>query len=222
MFFDNMIPSTRSQFASGRRANTFYRRYGKRTLDIAVVLASLPIFLPIIAIVAGLVALDGGKPFYLQDRIGRRGRVFKLLKIRTMVPNADERLEQHLSADPAARAEWDATQKLKNDPRIIPIGRFLRRSSLDELPQLLNVLMGHMSVVGPRPMMCCQRTLYPGTDYYLLFPGITGNWQISDRHETKFATRARYDSEYMSTQSLGTDLGIMMQTVRVVLRGTGV
>ncbi len=138
-----------------------------------------------------------------------------------MVPNAEERLESHLAASPQTREEWDSTQKLKNDPRITSTGKFLRKSSLDELPQLWNVLTGDMSLVGPRPMMENQESLYPGTAYYALRPGVTGSWQVSDRNETTFAGRAKFDTEYYYSLSLATDLKILARTVNVVLRATG-
>ena len=138
-----------------------------------------------------------------------------------MVHNADASLEMHLAADPAARAEWDLTQKLKNDPRITRFGRILRKSSLDELPQLWNVFRGDMSLVGPRPMMPSQSSLYPGQAYYRLRPGITGMWQVSARNESSFAERAGFDADYDNTISFKTDMGLLWATVRVVLRGTG-
>lgn len=138
-----------------------------------------------------------------------------------MVKDADARLETHLASDNAARGEWDTTQKLKADPRITPFGRFLRKSSFDELPQLWNVLKGDMSLVGPRPMMPEQAPLYPGEAYYTLRPGITGLWQVSERNATAFADRAHYDTRYEQSLSLVTDLRILMATIRVVLRGTG-
>lgn len=138
-----------------------------------------------------------------------------------MIVNADAQLETYLASDPTARAEWDSTQKLKVDPRITRFGRILRKSSLDELPQLWNVLKGDMSLVGPRPMMPCQRDLYPGSAYYRLRPGITGPWQVSRRNESTFADRARFDTDYDRTLSLGTDIGLLISTVRVVVRATG-
>jgi lipopolysaccharide/colanic/teichoic acid biosynthesis glycosyltransferase len=138
-----------------------------------------------------------------------------------MVMDAEARMAAHLARDPAARAEWEETQKLKADPRVTPIGRLIRKTSLDELPQLWNVLMGDMSLVGPRPMMPEQARLYPGRAYYSLRPGITGFWQISSRNETSFAGRAAYDTRYARRISFATDLGVLLATVRVVLRGTG-
>lgn len=149
-----------------RHAKTFlYKDYGKRILDVVLVLSLSVIVVPMVLILAAVVALDGHNPFYWQSRVGREGRSFRLWKLRTMVPHADEKLEEHLEADPEARREWDTCQKLKHDPRITRFGRILRKSSADELPQLLNVLRGEMSLVGPRPMMEAQREMYPGKAY---------------------------------------------------------
>jgi lipopolysaccharide/colanic/teichoic acid biosynthesis glycosyltransferase len=167
------------------------------------------------------VALQGGRPFYSQLRVGRGGRSFRMWKLRSMVVDADRKLEDHLSANPAAREEWDQTQKLKDDPRITPLGRILRRTSMDELPQLWNVLTGEMSLVGPRPMMLQQQVLYPGTAYYALRPGITGFWQTSGRNETSFQARADFDAAYAAEMSLTTDLRILARTVGTVLNCTG-
>jgi lipopolysaccharide/colanic/teichoic acid biosynthesis glycosyltransferase len=190
-------------------------------IDIMVVAATAIITAPLIMLIALFVSLDGHSPFYSQRRLGMGGRSFTLWKLRSMVPDADTRLREHLSADPAARAEWDRTQKLMNDPRITRMGRFIRKCSIDELPQLWNVLRGDMSLVGPRPMMPEQASLYPGISYFALRPGITGTWQVSARNESSFAERARFDSDYYRSVSLGTDLGILLATVRVVVRGTG-
>ncbi len=201
--------------------NLPYAAFGKRMFDIAAVLLSLPFVLPVIALMALVVALDGHGPFYTQERVGRNGRRFRMLKIRTMVHNADALLEKCLQKDDALRAEWTTTQKLKNDMRITRVGRILRKTSLDELPQLLNVLFGSMSLVGPRPMMTSQETLYPGRSYYRLRPGITGFWQISDRNNCDFRDRSKYDAVYERELSLKTDLGVLWRTVSVVFRGTG-
>jgi len=204
---------------SARRG--IYRNYIKRTMDIAVIVLAAPIVLPVIAMLAFLVARDGHAPFYLSRRVGRNGAEFSMLKLRTMVPDADARLEEYLASNPTAYREWQHTQKLKNDPRTTAFGRILRKSSMDELPQLWNVLIGDMSLVGPRPMMPEQRALYPGLAYYALRPGITGPWQISDRNESEFAKRAEHDRSYDRNLSFGTDLNILTRTVGVVVRGTG-
>jgi exopolysaccharide production protein ExoY len=174
-----------------------------------------------VLLLALLIARDGHSPFYWNARVGRSGRVFHMLKLRTMVRDADARLEAHLAADPAAAAEWGATQKLKKDPRITTFGRILRKTSMDELPQLWNVLVGDMSLVGPRPMMPSQQVLYPGRAYYTLRPGLTGPWQVSDRNGCTFAKRAEFDRDYEQSLSLATDLRLLARTVAVVLKGTG-
>ena len=198
-----------------------YRHFFKRALDIFAILAAVPIILPVVLMLAILVARDGGRPFYTQMRVGKGGRSFRMWKLRSMVIDADQRLESWLAANPEARAEWDSTQKLRNDPRITPFGQVLRRSSLDELPQLWNVFIGDMSLVGPRPMMLNQRELYPGTAYYALRPGVTGYWQTAGRNRTTFEARAEYDAVYEEQLSLKTDISILARTVGVVLRGTG-
>ena len=177
--------------------------------------------LPLILFLALLVACDGGNPFFAQKRLGRNGRVFRILKLRSMVVDAERRLEAHLDENPEARAQWNSTQKLKQDPRVTLVGRFLRKTSMDELPQLLNVLNGTMSLVGPRPMMVDQRVMYYGQSYYRLRPGITGLWQISARNESEFVARVRYDEEYHRDLSGWLDMKILVRTVVVVLRGTG-
>lgn len=202
-------------------SHPFYRLGGKRLLDVVLVLICAPIIITVVAFLAIGVALEGGNPFYRQARIGRGGKTYNMWKLRSMVVDADARLDAHLAENPGARAEWDHTQKLQNDPRITRFGRFLRRSSLDELPQLLNVLKGDMSLVGPRPMMVEQREMYPGTDYFELRPGITGPWQVSLRNETSFAERAVFDSAYKRELSFGTDLSLLFKTFAVVARGTG-
>lgn len=198
-----------------------YRTSGKRFLDVTLAALAAVFVAPFIAVLALLVALDGHNPFYSQDRVGRGGRTFRLWKLRSMVPNADEKLEDYLAANPEARLEWDTTQKLKHDPRITPIGKLLRRSSIDELPQLINVLIGDMSLVGPRPIMDAQREMYPGKAYYRLRPGVTGSWQVSDRNECSFHARAQYDELYEREVTLSKDVSILCRTVAVVLRCTG-
>lgn len=202
-------------------AQSFYSTWVKRILDVTAILICLPLILPVMMVLTLVVAAQGGNPFYRQYRVGLNGKTFTMWKLRSMVPNADAALATYLQSNPAARAEWAHTQKLKNDPRITPVGRILRRTSLDELPQLLNVLKGEMSLVGPRPMLPEQQGMYPGTAYYAMLPGITGLWQISARNETAFAERAFFDSRYYATLSFMTDLKTLLATVRVVTRATG-
>ena len=214
-------PSYSGQTGPAPRSVGLYRGFFKRGLDILLVLLSAPFVLPVVLLLGLMITRDGGTAFYSQDRIGRGGRVFRLWKLRSMVVEADAKLEAYLASNPAARAEWDEHQKLKDDPRITAAGRLIRKASLDELPQLWNVLIGDMSLVGPRPMMPFQAGLYPGRDYYRMRPGLTGFWQISDRNHTTFAARAAYDTQYCRRQSLITDLLVMLATVWVVIRGTG-
>ena len=210
-----------SSAADVSRNNKFYRTKGKRAFDIVLVVALAPIVLPFIAIFALLIMMDGYNPFYSQVRVGRDGKNFRMWKLRTMLHNADEMLDAYLAEDPVAKLEWDSTQKLKKDPRITLVGRILRKTSLDELPQLWNVVNGTMSVVGPRPMMVKQQDSYSGEGYYRLNPGITGLWQVSDRNEGEFVGRVRYDDIYDRTVSLGLDVWVIMRTVVVVIRCTG-
>lgn len=205
-----------------RRKRSVYGIVGKRLLDIMLVLLAVPMLLPMVLFLAGLIWSKGGKPFYCQSRLGKEGRVFRMWKLRTMVVGADDLIATYLATNPEAKAEWDRTQKLRNDPRISEFGHFLRKSSLDELPQLWNVLRGDMSLVGPRPMMVHQQPLYPGHGYYALRPGLTGYWQVSERNHSSFQERAAYDDKYESELSLRNDIRVMIQTVGVVVRGTGV
>ncbi|MCK0093967.1 sugar transferase [Yoonia sp. F2084L] len=193
----------------------------KRAFDLACVLIALPFVVPVIAILALMVSRDGSSAFYCQDRVGRGGRMYRIWKLRTMVADADALLSDYLAQNPDAAAEWALTQKLKRDPRITKIGCLLRKSSLDELPQLWNVLIGDMSLVGPRPMLPEQMDMYPGRAYYTQRPGITGSWQVSERNESTFADRARFDTDYVANMSFAHDIKLLLATVRVVVKGTG-
>ncbi len=206
---------------SSNKSGSIYARFGKRLLDLTLVLMAAPIVVPLIALVALMILATGAMPFYSQARVGRGGTPFRMWKLRTMVTDADQRLEDYLDENPCARAEWDATQKLKDDPRVTPFGRILRKSSIDELPQLFNVLSGTMSLVGPRPMMMHQRALYTGRAYFELRPGITGFWQVSDRNECAFQDRVLFDNSYLQKVSLKTDAQILIRTIGVVYRATG-
>lgn len=212
-----------SELSFAQRPKKFgvYRSVFKRVLDISAIVLAAPVVVPVVALLAVGVARDGGSPFYTQSRVGKDGRIFRMWKLRSMVLDADRQMQDLLSRDPAARAEWDTSQKLRNDPRVTRFGHFLRRSSLDELPQLWNVLIGDMSLVGPRPMMVNQQALYPGSAYYALRPGITGYWQTSGRNQTTFAARAEFDAVYEEGVALSTDLRILLRTVSVVVKGTG-
>ncbi len=199
-----------------------YRNYLKRLFDIVFVIVIAAPLLVIVVFLAAVVSLDGANPFYIQHRLGKHGRQFKMIKLRSMVPNAHALLQEHLQRDPIARQEWDHYQKLQFDPRITRIGELIRATSVDELPQFWNVLTGEMSIVGPRPMMPDQVELYPGSAYFEMSPGITGFWQVSSRNECSFSDRAVHDSEYYKKLSLRTDVTVILRTVTVVLSGTGV
>ncbi len=206
---------------SVRRRGGFYRNFMKRVIDSVLIIVAAPVLFPVVVFLALFVARDGHAPIYTSKRVGENGKLFKMLKLRTMVPNAELLLAGHLASDRDAREEWRSTQKLKNDPRITRFGRFLRKYSFDELPQLWNVLSGDMSLVGPRPMIPEQRALYPGLAYYSLRPGITGAWQVSDRNDCEFARRAEHDREYDQQMSFLLDAKLLFRTVGVIIKGTG-
>jgi exopolysaccharide production protein ExoY len=208
-----------------RRPGALYRRFGKRVLDLVVVVLTLPFVLPLVLGIWVIMYLGGGSGFYRQPRIGRGGRVFNCWKIRTMAPDADQVLERYLRADPSLAQEWHRHQKLKNDPRITRLGRFLRRTSLDELPQLWNVLIGDMSLIGPRPFTPDQQALYDldaaSQGYYTLRPGISGLWQVESRNAGAFTERIAYDAVYGAQLSFIGDARIAARTVMVVMQATG-
>jgi exopolysaccharide production protein ExoY len=203
-----------------RRTRRNYSAGVKRALDIALSAGALVFLIPgLLLIAAILFAIDGGPVIYRHDRVGKNGRIFGCLKFRSMYRDAGRRLEEILENDPARRKEWAESQKLSDDPRVHRFGRLLRRSSLDELPQLFNVLRGEMSIVGPRPIITDELPRYgENADFYLaVTPGITGLWQISGRNGTGYDERVRLDVEYCRTRSTRGDLIIMLKTVRVVL-----
>ena len=196
----------------------------KRAMDILGAGALLLLALPVFLVLAALVKMDGGKAFYAHERVGRGGRLFGCLKFRSMVADSDRRLAALLASDPAARAEWDATRKLKNDPRVTAVGRFLRASSLDELPQLLNVLKGEMSLVGPRPVQASELAAFygPAAQHYMAVrPGITGPWQVSGRSDTSYAQRVALDVAYVAHPSILNDVKILLRTPVAVLGRRG-
>lgn len=203
--------------------HAFYGTFGKRAFDLALVVVLAPVAVLIVACVALYMQVTDGNPFYTQQRVGRNGRVFRIWKLRTMRQNADQVLKDMLAQDAGLRDEWNRTQKLKCDPRVTRLGTFLRKTSIDELPQLLNVAKGDMSMIGPRPMMVDQVALY-GPDlpaYTSLRPGITGLWQVTERNNADFLRRAELDGVYARTLSFRTDLKIVVQTIKTILRSTG-
>ncbi|MES1158920.1 MAG: sugar transferase [Terricaulis silvestris] len=193
----------------------------KRAFDIIVSLSALIFLAPAFATIALLIKLtDPGPIFYRHLRIGRQGARFECFKFRTMAVDSQERLANILSTDPHAAAEWRESQKLRRDPRVTQIGGFLRKSSLDELPQLFNVLRGDMSLVGPRPITRAELYRY-GRErrYYLLVrPGITGQWQVSGRSSTGYEKRVQLDRQYLETWSWGKEIWILLMTIPAILK----
>jgi len=195
----------------------------KRTFDIVLSVLMLPILLPVIAVLYIAVRAEGGPGFFGHKRVGRNGTQFRCWKIRTMVPDAQERLEELLRNDPAARAEWERDRKLRNDPRVTRLGAFLRRSSLDELPQIWNVLRGEMSLIGPRPVTEPELQRYGGAawHYLALRPRLPGLWQVSGRNDVSYEERVQLDVAYHNSVSLRGDVRILFLTVGAVLGKTG-
>jgi lipopolysaccharide/colanic/teichoic acid biosynthesis glycosyltransferase len=195
-----------------------------RLLDIVVSFLSILFLLPLLTLVAiAVFASDPGPIIFRQMRLGHRGRYFPCYKFRTMVQDADARLAELLLNDADARAQWERDHKLKNDPRIIGIGRFLRKSSIDELPQFFNVLKGEMSLVGPRPIVEKESSRYGRyiSHYCSVKPGITGLWQISGRNDTTYRRRVALDVAYSRSKSLKLDIMILANTIPSVLLAKG-
>jgi Undecaprenyl-phosphate galactose phosphotransferase WbaP len=199
-------------------------RLAKRITDFTAALGVAALILPWIALICALIKINSrGPAFYSQERIGVGGRTFRAWKFRTMVENADAVLEQYLEADSALRAEWDASHKLKADPRVTKLGRFLRQTSLDELPQIWNVIRGEMSLVGPRPIVQEEAVKY-GEEidlYEKVRPGITGLWQVSGRSDTTYEGRVAMDVHYVRNWSVWLDVYLLARTIGVVLRKQG-
>jgi exopolysaccharide production protein ExoY len=211
------------RFAGLATSRTSLRAGVKRVLDLlgAVVLAV--VFAPLMLVIGVLMHRSGGAVIYKHRRVGRDGKFFECLKFRTMVPDADQALRDLLECDPALKAEWVRDHKLRNDPRITRLGRFLRRTSLDELPQLWNVVRGEMSLVGPRPVMREELLRYGRNvgAYLAAKPGITGLWQVTGRNNTDYRRRVVLDTYYVRNQNLALDLYILFKTTGVVLGGKG-
>lgn len=195
-----------------------------RVFDIVSAALALLALLPLILFTALLIRMSSRGPvLFVQQRVGHGGHPFPCFKFRSMVCNAQEVLDRLLSESEEARAEWARDQKLRRDPRITPIGRFLRKSSLDELPQLFNVLLGHMSIVGPRPIVAAEIDRYGHRfdAYCSVRPGLTGLWQVSGRNEVSYEARVRLDARYAQRKSLYYDLAICLRTVPAVLGSRG-
>jgi len=198
-------------------------RIMKRLFDLVASLSIILILSPLLIYICIKVKKDGGYAIYGHERVGKDGQPFKCLKFRSMVVNSTEVLEQLLASNPSAKAEWEANFKLKDDPRITQIGGFLRRTSLDELPQLFNVVKGEMSLVGPRPIITEELERYnEEVDYYLLSkPGMTGLWQVSGRSDVDYDTRVYFDAWYVKNWSMWNDIAILFKTIGVVLNRDG-
>lgn len=200
-----------------------YRRFGKRLFDITLALVMLPIILPTILVLLAIVSTDRGKPLFRHRRVGYGGKDFTCYKIRTMVPNAESVLQKLLAEDPEIAREWAKHRKLRRDPRITTFGRVLRRTGLDELPQILNVILGSMSFVGPRPMTRDEFREYAeenqifGQAYTACRPGVTGSWQVTGRRDADVPMRLALDIEYAQSCSFKQDLWIIFRTVPEVL-----
>lgn len=211
-------------YGSSSSSSSVWHHAGKRALDIVASSAALLFLSPLLLLISIAVMADGGPAVFGHQRVGRNGRSFRCLKFRSMVPNAGAVLEKLLKEDPEAARLWAATRKLPRDPRITRIGRFLRATSLDELPQLLNVLRGEMSLVGPRPVVQEELTEHYGVaaaSYLAVRPGITGLWQVSGRSDTSYAERVALDCRYVREFSFWGDLRILLRTVPAVLAGRG-
>ena len=213
------LASARPERSSAGLLPPWLRAAVKRGVDIAVSCAASPVAVVLVLLAAAAVWLRHGvPPLYGHERVGRGGQRFRCWKLRTMALDADARLASHLAASPAAAGEWAEARKLRADPRILGrIGRFLRRTSLDELPQLWNVLRGEMSLVGPRPVVPEELERYGGQRgwYLAVRPGITGPWQVGGRSEASYAARVRLDVGYARAPSLRRDLAILARTLVV-------
>jgi lipopolysaccharide/colanic/teichoic acid biosynthesis glycosyltransferase len=192
----------------------------QRQLNQLAAALLLLIFSPLMLAVALLIIRRDGAPvFFGHYRVGLQGRLFRCYKFRTMYTNSAAMLSELLQNDPAAHAEWERDHKLSQDPRVTPVGRFLRRTSLDELPQLFNVLRGEMALVGPRPITVGELSRYGRVrwNYLSVLPGMTGLWQVSGRSSTTYDERVALDRDYVNRRSLGLDVSILLRTVRVVM-----
>jgi exopolysaccharide production protein ExoY len=228
-----LAPASGNAYAVGSAAEAGVSRavpravgdWRKRAFDFSMALAALILLLPMGLMIMAVIRLSSPGPvFFGHERIGRGGRRFRCLKFRTMVVNGDETLNQHFAANPAARTEWNETRKLKNDPRVTAIGAILRKTSADELPQLINIVLGEMSLVGPRPVVEDEMQYYGvhSGHYYAARPGLTGLWQVSGRSDVSYEARVNFDLAYCENWSMRNDCVLIARTVPAVLsrRGT--
>ncbi len=226
-----------SQLISGKTIRALFKRgfipllesaidgaFAKRLFDVVFSLTILIVFAPVYLLLVVLIALSSRGPvFYIQERVGKNYKPFGCIKFRTMVRNADEVLIEMMETSPGLRQEFKSNFKLRRDPRITRIGRFLRITSLDEFPQFLNVLKGDMSVVGPRPVVTEELERYGkyADRVFSIRPGLTGLWQVSGRNQTSFIRRAELDIEYIQRWSIWMDIFILIKTIKVVLLREG-
>lgn len=199
-------------------------RLAKRVFDLIATIGGGLLILPILLVLALLVGLDNkGRIIFAHRRVGQNGRLFPCYKFQSMVPDAQDRLEEYLAKNPGARKEWEESFKLTNDPRVTKLGAFLRKTSLDELPQLWNVLMGDMSLVGPRPIVTQEIDRYGDyiREYYMVPPGITGMWQVNGRSDTTYEERVAMDTWYVRNWSVWIDLVYLFKTIKTVFTGKG-
>ena len=201
----------------------FYRNYGKRAFDLTIAVILFPILAPVIGVLWLLARCDGGPGFFGHNRVGKGGSAFRCWKIRTMVDGAEQKLQAYLESNPSAAAEWALDQKLTDDPRVTRLGAFLRKTSLDELPQIWNVLTGEMSFVGPRPIVRDELAKYGVSigAYLEQKPGITGLWQVSGRNDVSYSTRVQLDVEYNKRKSLASDVRLILLTGWAIVGVTG-
>ncbi|AUQ76349.1 sugar transferase (plasmid) [Phaeobacter sp. BS52] len=220
--FDNLRSPVGCEQAAPRRIG-LYAIIGKRLLDILLALILFPLLSPVIALLWMISRRDGGPGFFGHTRIGKDGTPFTCWKIRTMIHGAEDVLAEHLKTDAKAAQEWARDRKLSRDPRITGLGLFLRRSSLDELPQIWNVLRGDMSFVGPRPIVRCELSKYGSAApiYLSQKPGITGLWQVSGRNDVSYEDRVSFDIDYLARRTFSFDIKLILLTGLSVIGRTG-
>lgn len=218
--------SATSAFFSAVESDVFPPTGGvlKRVFDVSAALTALVLISPLFLMLMLLVKLsDRGPAFYGHRRVGHSGKSFRCLKFRTMVVDGDKVLQAYLHANPKGMEEWRATRKLQNDPRVTLVGAVLRKLSLDELPQLINIIRGEMSIVGPRPVVEDELELYETAAIYYLQsrPGLTGLWQVSGRNDVSYASRVAFDTHYVKNWSIGSDMMIIAKTIPAVCLSRG-
>ena len=221
--YTQLIPETKTRAIDKKRKNIYIYNKIERGIDIIGGILGVSMLLPLTLgiYVAKVLTGEKGSIFYAQERIGQDGKIFKLYKFRSMVENADEKLNKYLEKNEDARKEYKVHKKLENDPRVTKVGKFIRKTSLDEFPQFINVLKGDMSIVGPRPYLPREK-VDMGEKYHKIVeckPGITGYWQVNGRSNTTFEERLEMERYYSENNDLKTDLGIIFKTFLVTLSG---